>query len=342
MSDAYLQGILAREAVDTGLYSPVRSVQATLTPVISGWAGNKLLSVNPSGSFAKGTANHSGTDIDLFISLSEDTAETLQQIYELLFKKLTAVGYAPKRQNVSINIQVNGYDVDLVPAKRQNSLSSDHSLYRRRANTWTKTNVQTHIATVWAGGRQQESRLIKLWRDQKGLDFPSFYVKKLTAVGYAPKRQNVSINIQVNGYDVDLVPAKRQNSLSSDHSLYRRRANTWTKTNVQTHIATVWAGGRQQESRLIKLWRDQKGLDFPSFYVELAVIEALRNTNHATLSERVLACLIYLRDRLPNARFVDPANTNNVISDDLTPAEKQRISAAAAQAINGTWGQFVK
>ncbi|AZO59674.1 nucleotidyltransferase [Mesorhizobium sp. M1A.F.Ca.IN.022.06.1.1] len=251
MSDAYLQGILAREAVDTGLSSPVRGVQAALMPVISGWAGNKLLSVNPSGSFAKGTANHSGTDIDLFISLSEDTAETLQQIYELLFKKLTAVGYAPKRQNVSINIRVNGYDVDLVPAKRQNSLSSDHSLYRRRANTWTKTNVQTHIATVWAGGRQQESRLIKLWRDQKGLDFPSFYV-------------------------------------------------------------------------------------------ELAVIEALRNTNHATLSERVLACLIYLRDRLPNARFVDPANTNNVISDDLTAAEKQRISAAAAQAINGTWGQFVK
>lgn len=71
MSDAYLQGILAREAVDTGPYAPVRGVLATTTPVIAGWAGNKLLSVNPSGSFAKGTANHSSTDIDLFISLSE-------------------------------------------------------------------------------------------------------------------------------------------------------------------------------------------------------------------------------------------------------------------------------
>ncbi|WP_222029985.1 nucleotidyltransferase domain-containing protein [Rhizobium leguminosarum] len=177
MSDAYLQAILSREAVDTGPNSPVRGVQGILAPLLAEWANVYLISVSPSGSFAKGTANHSGTDIDLFISLSENTVETLQQIYETLFTRLAQAGYTPKRQNVSINIRVNGYDVDLVPAKRQNALSNDHSLYRRKANTWTKTNVQTHITTVWAGGRQQESRLIKLWRDQKGLDSPSFYVE---------------------------------------------------------------------------------------------------------------------------------------------------------------------
>ncbi|WP_245294532.1 nucleotidyltransferase domain-containing protein [Rhizobium anhuiense] len=242
---------MAREAVDTGPHAPVRGVLTTLTPLIAGWAGNKLLSVSPSGSFAKGTANHSGTDIDLFISLSEETTETLQQIYEKLFDRLTALGYAPKRQNVSINIKVNGYDVDLVPAKRQNALSNDHSLYRRRAGTWTKTNVQTHIAHVRAAGHRQETRLIKLWRNQKNLDFPSFYL-------------------------------------------------------------------------------------------ELAVIEALRNTNYATLSDRVAACFRYLRDTFSNARFVDPANTNNVISDDLTAAEKQRISTAAGQALNSTWDQVIR
>lgn len=52
--------------------------------------------------------------------------------------------------------------------------------------------------------------------------------------------------------------------------------------------------------------------------------------------------LTYLRDTFPNARFVDPANTNNVISDDLRAAEKQRISAAAGQALNGSWEQFVR
>jgi len=35
----------------------------------------------PSGSFAKGTANRSGTDIDLFISLTSGTPDTLKEIY---------------------------------------------------------------------------------------------------------------------------------------------------------------------------------------------------------------------------------------------------------------------
>jgi tRNA nucleotidyltransferase (CCA-adding enzyme) len=77
-ADAYLQGILNREAVDSGIFSPVRGVQAVLEPTIRAWANRFLVSVSPSGSFAKGTANKSGTDIDLFISLSLDTRETLQ------------------------------------------------------------------------------------------------------------------------------------------------------------------------------------------------------------------------------------------------------------------------
>lgn len=63
----YLNGILARETVDTGPFSPVRLAQATLTPLIREWAGNVLLDLHPSGSFMKGTAVLSGTDIDLFI-----------------------------------------------------------------------------------------------------------------------------------------------------------------------------------------------------------------------------------------------------------------------------------
>ncbi len=249
-ADEYLQLILAREAVDTGVFSPVRGVQAVLHPVIQQWAGNFLLGVNPSGSFAKGTANKSGTDIDLFISLSETTQETLKEIYESLHKKMSASGYAPKRQNVSINVKVGGFDVDLVPGKRQSILTTDHSLYRRRADTWTKTNVSTHIATV------QQS-----WR-----------------------------------------------------------------TN---------------EIRIIKLWRNQKGLDFPSFYLELSVINALTGQFFGSLSTNVQRVFEYLRDTFPNARVVDPANTNNIISDDLTVAEKGRISAAAAAARNAPYWEDI-
>jgi len=250
-ADSYLQNILSREAVDTGIFSPVRGVQTTIEPVIREWAGGFLSSLSPSGSFAKGTANKSGTDIDLFISLSSATTETLKDIYESLFKKMSQSGYNPKRQNVSINVRVNGYDVDLVPAKRQDTYSDDHSLYRRRADTWTKTNVTTHIS----------------------------------------------------------------------------------------HVRN---GSRLNETRILKLWRNQKGIDFPSFYLELTVIEALSGQYFGTLSGNVLKVFEYLRDRFSNARVVDPANTNNIISDDLTAAEKSKVTAAAEQALKASdWNQIV-
>jgi hypothetical protein len=250
-ADSYLQQILHREAVDTGPSSPVRTVQAQLHPVIAQWAGNQLVSISPSGSFAKGTANKSGTDIDLFISLAQNTSNTLKEIYESLYSRMN--------QN-----------------------------------------------------------------------------------GYSPKRQNVSINISAGGYSVDLVPGKRQDLLSQDHSIYRRKADTWTKTNIATHINYVRLGARINESRIIKLWRSQKNLDFPSFYLELTVIRAL--TGHSgTLSSNVWNVFHYLRDTFSNARVVDPANSNNIISDDLTAAEQAAVKAAAAKALNARdWSEIVK
>jgi hypothetical protein len=253
-ADTYLQRILNREAVDSGPYSPVRGVQSMIQPLIAEWAGNRVLGVSPSGSFMRGTANRSGTDIDLFISLSPTVTQPLKEIYESLFTKLSQNGYRPKRQNVSINVKVGGYSVDLVPAKHQGGVGTDHSLWRRRGETWTKTNVTKHIAHV-----RQYARL--------------------------------------------------------------------------------------SESRILKLWRNQNGLELPSFYLELTVIDALPwhlSLATETLSGNVWAVFKYLRDSFPNARVVDPANTNNIISEDLTAAEKAKIKAAATVAINAkTWGEIV-
>jgi hypothetical protein len=249
-ADAYLQQILNREAVDTGPYSPVRGVQSTLAPLIRDWARTKLVSINPSGSFAKGTANASGTDIDLFISLAADTTNPLKEIYGTLAQRLQDTGYTVRRQNVSLNIRVGMIDVDLVPAKRQDNTSEDHSLYRRKADTWTKTNVIKHISYVRAGGRIAETRVLKLWRDQHQLDFPSFYLEMVAILALTGK----------------------------------------------------WGG----------------------------------------LSDNIWTVFQYLRDSFVNARFVDPANTNNIISDDLTANEKSAIRVAATRALAASnWSQIV-
>ncbi|MCZ7620185.1 MAG: nucleotidyltransferase domain-containing protein [Myxococcota bacterium] len=249
--DDYLRQILRREDAIAGNLSPVTLVLLQVQPAISAWAGSQLVSVTPSGSFAKGTANRSGTDIDLFVSLAWNTTEDLREIYESLFAAMQRQGYAPTRQNVSINITMNGLSVDLVPGRQQGLLTSDHSLFRRRANTWTKTNIETHIN-------------------------------------------------------------------------YVRRS------------------GLSQEIRVMKLWRQQKRLDFPSFYLELTAIDALSSQRSASLSANVWAVFKYLRDRFAGARVLDPANTSNVISDDLTSMDRLQVCRAAGTALaSSNWNEIV-
>lgn len=113
---------------------------------------------------------------------------------------------------------------------------------------------------------------------------------------------------------------------------------------MATHITHVRQYHRLSESRILKLWRNQKSLEFPSFYLELTVIDALPwQLAPETLSGNVWRVFQYLRDRFANARVVDPANTNNIISDDLTIAEKGKIKAAAERALGAAnWNEIVQ
>ena len=249
--DQYLIQVLRRQAVPTGDNSPAVKALKVLNPIIRQWAHRYLGSVFASGSYAKGTAVNSGTDIDLFISLKHDTPATLEDIYWSLFNFLKANGFDPRPQNVSIGIRLGSVDIDLIPGRRQGILGGDHSLWVRKQNTWKQTNVQRHFA----------------------------YVK-----------------------------------------LYNRLP----------------------ETRLIKIWRNQWGLDFPSFYLEMSVIEAMKGSAVVTPSKRVIRVMEFLRDDFTTTRFVDPANSNNIISDDLNATERKIIADAADRVLRGNWHDFVK
>jgi hypothetical protein len=159
--------------------------------------------------------------------------------------------------------------------------------------------------------------------------------------GYQPRKQNVSIGITYRGKSVDLVPG-RQQTARGYHSLYRRRANTWTQTNVDLHIHQVRGSGRTAEIRALKIWRNQHGVDFPSFYLELLALEGMNAYPAYGLANGVLAALRYFASNIERSRIVDPSNTNNIISDDLTAAEKRQVAAVAAHSSSRqTWEEIV-
>ena len=247
--DQYLRNVLAKYVVNE---ANVKNEVNRLYPIVQQWGGNLLLESIYSGSIAKGTAVSLSTDADVFLSLSSSTTGTLRQIYDSLASYFQSSGYSPIRQNVSIGVRSNSFKIDWVPGRRQSQY----------------------------------------------------------------------------GYD---------------HSLYKRKTGSWTKTNVKTHVSTVSGSNRIDEIRLTKIWRDLRKLDFPSFYLELAVIDTLRYAAYGDLASNFFRVLQFLAStEFPNSRYLDPSNTNNVVSDDLSYIEKVRVqNQASASASKSQWGQIV-
>jgi hypothetical protein len=150
---------------------------------------------------------------------------------------------------------------------------------------------------------------------------------------WIPRRQNVSIGLTYLGVKIDLVPGKLQEGYIYYHSLWKNKEQTWTQSAPEIHVDKVIESGRTREIRAIKVWRKIHGLEFPSFYLELAVMRALSGcgTGLASNVQRVLG---WIADNLETAAIEDPANTNNMISDDLTQAEKKIVAVQAQKSFN--------
>lgn len=137
--------------------------------------------------------------------------------------------------------------------------------------------------------------------------------------------RNVSVRILLEGRFIDLVPAR-------NNILWQARFNTWLKTDIPLQIRYVRDSGLIDEILALKIWRRRHALRFPSFLMELAVIHALKPKR--PIEEQFTSLLRFLATDFPTTRLLDPANSNNVVSDLLTDVEKLRIARTA----HGKWG----
>ncbi len=250
-ADQYVCEVIRKYAVNCSAGSPAQRAASSLVPLLRSWADGHLLDMGFSGSYAKGTAISLGTDIDLFLSLAHGAGASVKDIYWSLMRHLES--------------------------------------------------AQLH-----------------------------------------PQAQNVSIGVRMGGVRVDVVPGRKQLGNTTDHTLYRRKADTWIQTNVAQHIKLVSGSGRTDEIRALKTWRQLRKLDFPSFYLELTVLDALKGRPLGQPANNIRVVLGYLTGPFVGAVVRDPANTNNRISDDLDLPEKRRIADAAHMALAArTWGEIL-
>ena len=116
------------------------------------------------------------------------------------------------------------------------------------------------------------------------------------------------------GFHIDVVPGRAQDAPFRYATLYKNTTPSSTlQTSVKVHIEAVKDAGLSDIVRLAKLWRLRWGLDVPTFALEIAVARAMYNVRRADLGEALWTVLGSFATDFAGARFVDPANTNNVI-----------------------------
>lgn len=142
--------------------------------------------------------------------------------------------------------------------------------------------------------------------------------------------RNVSIQLACKGLSVDLIPAYRDGVVDT---LFNKRTGQAVQTDVARHIHLVANSGLQQEICALKIWRERNALDFPSFYLELAALQALEGERFGQLMENVLTVLRYIEHRFERVVVRDLANAKNVVSNDLSADTKHVIAKAAGDAI---------
>ncbi len=146
LASDYVASVVEKYAVHVGPGSAAVRAANELVPALREWAGRYLLDIGVSGSYAKGTAISLGTDVDVFVSLSEVAGDSMKHIYWSLFQFLADRGLRPQAWNVSVRVERTGIQVDVVPGRKQQGSAGDHTLYRRKKGSWVQTNVAEHTA----------------------------------------------------------------------------------------------------------------------------------------------------------------------------------------------------
>jgi len=145
-----------------------------------------------------------------------------------------------------------------------------------------------------------------------------------------PRTRDVSIQLPSKDIAVDVIPAFRERA---GHTLFNKRTGKAVETDVAQQVHLVANSGRQQEICALKIWRERNELDFPSFYLELAALQGLEHERFGQVADNLMASLRFIANRFEHLVVRDPANRENVISDDLSAAEKKAIAKCARGAL---------
>ncbi len=163
----------------------------------------------------------------------------------------------------------------------------------------------------------------------------------LQSKGRNPKSKKVGWEIPFQGdFHIDVIPGKKILNKPNYAYLYNTNTNNRFQSSVKKHVSFVKKANRQSVIKLMKLWKKRKSVPIKTFILEYMIIEGCKRVSRNTLEPQIGAAFEYIEENITTKRILDPANSQNIISDDITQEEKNRIRRLAIQALDAdSWSK---
>jgi len=171
--------------------------------------------------------------------------------------------------------------------------------------------------------------------------FDEFKDVKLESV----REQKHSIGLEFKIKDelkrIDIVPTRQIDNGSNDTCLFVNKTGffekpIYKKTNAQKQLSFLNFNYREKRIvRLLKVWKTENNLKIKSIHLEWLAKKAFQQIAISNNIEKALKDVThFIASNIEYLRIVDPANSNNIISDTLTNEEKSTISRFCFKMIN--------
>ena len=126
---------------------------------------------------------------------------------------------------------------------------------------------------------------------------------------------------------VDVVPGRFVDGDDGDVFLYSSSGEKERlKTNLDVHIEHVRESGVVDAIRLMKLWKERRGIPVKTFAIELLTIDLLQGRTAHGLPEQLRHVFAQVRDNADSITIKDPANPEgNDLSELLDAGVRSRL-----------------
>jgi len=132
-------------------------------------------------------------------------------------------------------------------------------------------------------------------------------------------------------YHIDVVPGRFVDESQQDaflHVVYGEKERM--QTNIKTHIKYISESECRELIKLLKLWAHRNNLLFKTFVLELFVVRTMEGFEDKNNLQKSFDKLLNdLAVEFEIMRLVDPANSNNIVTDTMTDSEKMNVAQQA-------------